>query len=608
MRRKGFTLVELLAVLAILGTILVIAVPLVTNILGNVKSNAFASDAKMVIKAINMKRMEVANYDPTTRTKEQLGADLNISIDNYESITVTEAAGVLSVVIVGKNKWAGLTATGTYYAMVVTESGGTPPPASFEETFEYTGDVQTFNVPTTGRYLFEVWGAGGGGANESHKSKGGYARGEIDLVQGQTLYIYVGGEGGVYQTGGWNGGGDGGNTHASHTAHRGYKGGGATDIRIGGQALTDRVIVAGGGGGGAGNGSNSQVRSGGGGGGGGYYGGGGGHGGDTTPARAGAGGTQSAGGLGGGVGSGSVDGSLGQGGFGGNSTSTSTSTTPGNFVGGTGGGLTGHNGLLPVTTTRASSGGGGSSYLGGMIDNIVRGTAVNFSTGNGFVKISYPATGTFACGGTFIDPRDSNAYATVQIGGQCWMAENLRYTDSGNLACLTATWDVNSPFNACRLNGGTGWDRNEVLYQWEAAMNGSTPPGAQGLCPNGWYIPIDDEIKIMEINLDPPLTQLQADATGWRGTNQADQLKGLVPYWCNNVDGCATSGFNFLPVGDRDSASILGSVGGFGYFWSSSPSDHSTAWTRFFYSSNSAVSRSMGFQGNGYSVRCIMAP
>ena len=67
----------------------------------------------------------------------------------------------------------------------------------------------------------------------------------MNVTQGQILYLVIGGKGGT-PTGGWNGGGDG----SDSTLWYSGGGGGATDIRIGGISLYNRVIVAGGGGGG----------------------------------------------------------------------------------------------------------------------------------------------------------------------------------------------------------------------------------------------------------------------------------------------------------------------------------------------------------------------
>ena len=133
------------------------------------------------------------------------------------------------------------------------------------------------NLPK-GRYIFEVWGAQGGGKNTGipcgDGGKGGYSRGTVQLENAMTFYVYIGSSGTKGGDGGFNGGGAVGSKEFI-TGQSGYRapGGGATDIRtIPGQNITlktvnyiteyygpenslhSRVIVAGGGGG------NSEVE------------------------------------------------------------------------------------------------------------------------------------------------------------------------------------------------------------------------------------------------------------------------------------------------------------------------------------------------------------
>lgn len=107
--------------------------------------------------------------------------------------------------------------------------------------FAYTGTERTFVAPKEGKYKLQVWGAQGGYRSSSeYGGKGGYSEGIITLKKGDTLYIYVGGSG---NTGGSSGGFNGGGSKQTYPG-----GGGATDIRIEGNTLYHRIIVAGGGG------------------------------------------------------------------------------------------------------------------------------------------------------------------------------------------------------------------------------------------------------------------------------------------------------------------------------------------------------------------------
>jgi hypothetical protein len=109
--------------------------------------------------------------------------------------------------------------------------------------FSYTGTIQNITVPTSARFFFvDISGAAGGLSDSGITGlpgKGARVQATIPVMGGSVLHIYVGGLGGL-PTGGWNGGGDG---------FVSYGGGGATDIRVGGYSLANRIVVAGGGGG-----------------------------------------------------------------------------------------------------------------------------------------------------------------------------------------------------------------------------------------------------------------------------------------------------------------------------------------------------------------------
>ena len=220
-------------------------------------------------------------------------------------------------------------------------------------TFTYTGDLQSFVADYPGTYTIEAWGAQGGPGSAGGLGEGelgGYAKGNIELLKGDSLNIYVG-QGNVFSTnevkGAFNGGGT---AHGNGTDNYRGAGGGASDVRFGGIELSDRIIVAGGGGG------SSGVT---------YLGGtgGGNNGGDGNGALPGTGGTQSAGGTG----YSNFNGSLGVGG------SCDTSL----FLAGGGGGYYGGGAGL--------SAGGGSGYIGG----VTSGTMTNgVRSGNGEVKIT----------------------------------------------------------------------------------------------------------------------------------------------------------------------------------------------------------------------------
>ena len=121
--------------------------------------------------------------------------------------------------------------------------------------YVYTGNVQTYRAPKTGKYRISMYGASGGGVlapkggSVGSGGYGGYTEGYINLTAGQKLYIQAGQAGSRGGGASWNGGGAGSGAAGS--------GGGATSITLSdhgqlsgfSQYRNDVAAVAGGGGG-----------------------------------------------------------------------------------------------------------------------------------------------------------------------------------------------------------------------------------------------------------------------------------------------------------------------------------------------------------------------
>jgi hypothetical protein len=299
--------------------------------------------------------------------------------------------------------------------------------------FQYTGSEQIFVAPSDGEYTFETYGASGGDVTSLFPiagGLGGYATGTMNLTAGETLYIYVGGAGQdrlgdhpygscAYVPGGYNGGG------ATRTAGNGTPGGGASDIRVGGNTLNDRVIVAGGGGGcgwvyaqgGDGGGLTGE---------------------NGTQSNGfntgGQGGTQFGGGANGntGGGCGISAGSFGQGG-----------EASGNSAGGGGGGGGWYGG---GGGGYADGGGGGSSYVGALLN---ASTQQGVREGNGLVVIYFDVTPDCFPGCT--DPLADNYDPTAT-------------TDDGSCIYSGCT----DP-SACNYDAGASVDNGSCIYVVDCA-------------------------------------------------------------------------------------------------------------------------------------------
>lgn len=209
--------------------------------------------------------------------------------------------------------------------------------------------------------------------------------------------------------------------------------------------------------------------------------------------------------------------------------------------------------------------------------------------------------------GTLEDDRDKKTYRTVKIGDQVWMAENLNYADSTKTPNLKgSSWCYNNNSKNCDVGGR--------LYTWAAAIDSfalanaevsttcgygascTLPVGTRGICPEGWHLPSEDEIKTLldflgGEDVAGPFLRSQ---TGWNPYN-------WVP------TGTDAYGFSGIPVGEGNGAEFS-NAGELMRIWSFSEYDYNPDYNArmlTLYSYNEGAYLSGNSKDGAFSVRCI---
>jgi len=208
------------------------------------------------------------------------------------------------------------------------------------------------------------------------------------------------------------------------------------------------------------------------------------------------------------------------------------------------------------------------------------------------------------CGDPVVDERDGQTYQTVQIGVQCWMAENLNIgtmvNGSGNQT------DNGIIEKYCYNNNTSNCDNYGGLYQWDEVMQYYTTEGVQGICPptGGWYLPTDADWCTLEQEVDPIIT---CSSTGFRGVDGGGKLKenGTIHWNSPNNGATNESGFTALPGGERSPGGSFLTLRGSGFWWSSSQGAISFAWSRTLNYNRGQVGRLNYDKPYGCAVRCI---
>lgn len=270
------------------------------------------------------------------------------------------------------------------------------------------------------------------------------------------------------------------------------------------------------------------------------------------------------------------------------------------------------------------------------------------------------ASGTIS----YVKDHENNQYRVVQIGDQCWLAENLRTRTSPSSKKLMVNPGHYAPDENKHTPSPTSkaahWYRNDsltyvqfgLLYNWCAAMDtfkaGTSPEIAQvgnlgdrshpfvcifdgprrGVCPEGWHIPCNAEFETLRSNTEQVRwTSGAAYLTGsclWDGVDgdiykmnswtNARQTTFTYPNSYAN-SGRDKYGFTALPAGEY--ATGTGEFGG-GFartgistgMWSSDQYANNRYNVYYFFIGNDVgyteyTAMKYNGLGNGYSVRCL---
>ena len=177
---------------------------------------------------------------------------------------------------------------------------------------------------------------------------------------------------------------------------------------------------------------------------------------------------------------------------------------------------------------------------------------------------------------------DGHSYSVVQIGNQCWMAENLRTTHYGDGTDITQDTVASSAARYYIPKNGNQ-DLNDsifgLLYTWYAATrinnaNDGLSEGKQGVCPQGWHVPTQSDWTTMEtyVNGGTPLNHTIGNMSGdiagqlakgcdW-ASSETEKASGNYAYSDRNA-----TGLGIVPAGRFTKANTYTNYGLMAEFW-----------------------------------------
>jgi uncharacterized protein (TIGR02145 family) len=185
---------------------------------------------------------------------------------------------------------------------------------------------------------------------------------------------------------------------------------------------------------------------------------------------------------------------------------------------------------------------------------------------------------------------DGNSYATIPIGTQVWMAENLKVVHYRNGDAIPNVTDANAWNNLS--TGAYCWYNNNLtnkniyggLYNWYSITD------SRGIAPPGWHVPTQIEWQTL-VNF------LGNDTQAGGQMKEAGTAHWLSP----NTGATNESGFTALPGGSQ-SFTDLHYIGN---WWSVTEYDLTSADILYIGYNGAGTSGGSSQKTCGFSVRCV---
>lgn len=201
----------------------------------------------------------------------------------------------------------------------------------------------------------------------------------------------------------------------------------------------------------------------------------------------------------------------------------------------------------------------------------------------GYKKITIKALNPQVTGG--ITDIDGNSYHAVKIGSQYWLKENLKVKHSPDGDAISYSPPDGDESNVKEYG---------CLYTWDVAMRYSTNPVNQGICPDGWRIPNDDDWQTL-INFAGGM-----DLAG-------GELKetGTSHWESPNIGATDKYSFSAIGAGDRHNTGAYDWFNRGGIYWSATLYNSADAMYWSFRNYDDDGYTINCYRDNWLSVRCI---